>query len=169
MKQLTKIKLLVLILLVSVLSVQAQNKKYIENHKVIAKVLAERYGIPAPVILAVATVESSGGAGPAARVLNNHFGIEGKNSYVNHRGHSSRYKQYPNVFASYIDFCKLLTRKHFYNKLKGKDDPKAWVAAISHAGYSEQPEEWTQKVMGVLYTIKMQSFKLLDDPILVSK
>lgn len=150
-----------LILLVSVFSAQAQNKKYIDNHKVIAKVLAERYGIPAPVILAVAAVESSGGKGPAAKVLNNHFGIEGKNNYVNHLGHSSRYKQYPNVFASYLDFCKLITHKRFYHKLKGKDDIKAWVMAISHAGYSEQPEEWAQKVLGVLATIKMQSFKIL--------
>ena len=168
-KQFTKIKLLVLILLVSVFSAQAQNKKYIEDHAVIAKLLAERYGIPAPVILAVAAIESSGGMGPAARVLHNHFGIEGDNDYVNHRGHSSRYKQYPNVIASYLDFCRLMTRKRFYHKLKGKDDPKAWVMAISRAGYSEQPEEWTQKVMSVLTTIKMESFKLLPAPAIAAK
>ena len=167
-KQFAKIQLLVLILSVLFLSVSAQNKKYIDNHAVIAKLLAERYGIPAPVILAVAAVESSGGTGPAARVLHNHFGIEGKNSFVNHRGHSSRYKQYPNVFASYLDFCKLMTRKRFYHKLKGKDDPKAWVMAISHAGYSEQPEEWTKKVMSVLVKIKVSSFDLLSAPILAS-
>ena len=167
-KQFAKIKLLALILLVSFLSVQAQNKDYINNHKVIAKVLAERYGIPAPVILAVAAVESAGGTGPVARVLHNHFGIEGENSFVNQRGHSSRYKQYPNVFASYLDFCKLITHKRFYHKLKGKDDIKAWVAAISHAGYSEQPEEWTQKVLGVLSTFRMQSFKILPSPSLAS-
>ena len=160
-KKLLKIKLLVLIFLVSVVSVQAQNKTYINNHKVIASVLAKRYGIPAPVILAIAAVESSGGAGPTARVLHNHFGIEGKNSFVNQRGHTSRYKQYANAFASYLDFCKLITRKRFYNRLKGKDDSKAWVMAISHAGYSEAPEEWRKKVLGVLSTIKMSSAKLL--------
>lgn len=146
-----------LIFLVSVISVHAQNKTYINNHKVIAKVLAERYGIPAPVILAIAAVESSGGTGPAARVLHNHFGIEGKNSFVNKRGHSSRYKQYANTFASYLDFCRLMTRKRFYHKLKGVEDSKAWVMAISNAGYSETPEEWRKKVLGVLSTIKMQS------------
>jgi len=156
-KSLLKIKLLVLILLVSVVSVQAQNKAYINNHKVIALALAERYGIPAPVILAIATIESSGGNGPVAKVLHNHFGIEGKNSYVNRRGHSSRYKQYANTFASYLDFCKLITHKRFYNKLKGIDDSKAWIMAISRGGYSETPEEWRKKVLGVLYTIKMQS------------
>ena len=157
-----------LIILVSVLSVQAQTKGYINNHKVIATVLAERYGIPAPVILAIAAVESSRGMGPTARVLHNHFGIEGKNGFVNYRGHSSRYKEYPNALASYIDFCQLLTRKRFYQKLKGKDDPKAWVMAISRAGYSEVPEEWAQKVLGVLSTIRMSSFNILPEPRLAS-
>jgi Bax protein len=163
-----KIKLLVLVLLVSVLSVQAQNKGYINDHKVMAKVLAKRYGIPAPVILAVAAVESSGGMGPAARVLHNHFGIEGDNDFVNKRGHSSRYKEYPNVLASYVDFCKLITRKHFYHRLKGKEDAKAWIMAMSRAGYSEVPEEWAKKVLGVLATIKMPAFKLLPAPSLAS-
>jgi Bax protein len=157
---LTKIKLLVLTLLVSVLSVHAQNGSYINNHKVIATLLSRHYGIPAPVILAVAAIESSGGEGPAARVLNNHFGIEGKNGFVNKKGHSSRYKQYANVIASYIDFCKLMTRKRFYNKLKGKQDSKAWVMAISRCGYSEAPEEWTAKVLGVLSKIKMPSTRV---------
>ncbi|MFI5196703.1 MAG: glucosaminidase domain-containing protein [Chitinophagales bacterium] len=157
-----------LILLVSVFSVHAQNKDYINNHKVMAKALAERYGIPAPVILAVAAVESSGGRGPVARVLHNHFGIVGKNSFVNFRGHSSRYKQYPNVFASYLDFCVLITHKRFYHKLKGKEDCKAWVLALSSCGYSEVPEEWTQKVLGVLATIKMQPYKIPPSPRLAS-
>ena len=150
-----------LILSVSVFSVQAQNKTYIENHKVMARLLEEHYGIPAQVILAIAAVESSGGNGPAAKVLNNHFGIVGNNTYVNQRGHSSRYKEYPNVIASYIDFCNLITRKHFYRKLKGKDDCKAWVLAISQAGYSEVPEEWTGKVLGVLSKIKIESLWVL--------
>jgi Bax protein len=163
-KRIFKIQALLLIMLVSVFSVHAQNKTYINNHKVIARVLSETYGIPAPVILAIAAVESSGGAGPTAKVLHNHFGIVGKNSYVNHRGNKSRYKQYPNVYASYIDFCELMTRKRFYAKLKGNDDCKAWVKAISACGYSEVPEEWTMKVMSVLAKIKMPSAMLLQDP-----
>ncbi len=157
-----------MVLLVSGFSVQAQNKSYIDNHKVIARLLSEHYGIPAPVILAIAAVESSGGKGPTAKVLHNHFGIVGKNEYVNHRGRSSRYKQYPNVYASYIDFCELMTRKRFYNKLKGNEDCKAWIAAISRCGYSEVPEEWTAKVMSVLGKIKMQSAMWLHDGTLAS-
>ncbi len=148
--------LLVLILSVSVNYANAQNKCYISNHKIIASILSQRYGIPAQVILAIAAVESSGGQGPAAKVLNNHFGIVGKNSFINRRGHKSRYKQYNNALASYMDFCKLISHKRFYNKLKGNTDCTAWIKAISHCGYSEQPEQWEQKVFGVLSTIKTQ-------------
>jgi Bax protein len=150
MKRLLKRKLLVLGLMGLVFFANAQNKTYIFNHKLIAEILSQQYGIPAPVILAVAAVESSGGKGPAAKVLNNHFGIEGHNHFVNKRGHTSRYKEYDNEIASYIDFCKLISRKRFYHRLKGSENCKAWVTAISHAGYSEQPEQWEQKVMGVL-------------------
>jgi Bax protein len=148
--------LLVLVLSVSVSCARAQNKTYISNHRIIAAILSHQYGIPSSVILAIAAVESSGGAGPAAKVLNNHFGIEGKNSFINKRGHKSRYKEYSNEYASYLDFCKLITRKRFYHKLKGNTDCAAWVKAISHCGYSEQPEQWEQKVFGVLSSIKPQ-------------
>ena len=172
-KKLLKRNLLLLGFLVLTFTANAQNRKYIANHRAIATVLSKKYGIPAPVILSVAAVESSGGKCPVARVLNNHFGMEGKNSFVNRKGHKSRYKQYANVFASYIDFCNVISRKRFYKRLKDKEDCKAWVTAISHAGYSEQPEEWEKKVLGVLHTIKTSvhkpvSHKMQSSPALAS-
>ncbi len=146
-------------MLVTVFAASAQNKTYITNHKAIAVVLSQRYGIPSSLILAVAAIESSGGKGPAARVLNNHFGIEGKNDYVNKYGHKSRYKQYSNVFASYLDFCELLTRKSFYKRLKDNPDCTAWVKAMSKAHYSEVPEEWENKVFTVLAKIRARNLK----------
>jgi Bax protein len=137
-------------------SANAQNKAYIASHRVIATILSRAYSVPASVILAVAAVESSGGNGPAAKVLNNHFGIEGKNEIVNRFGHKSRYKQYSNEIASYIDFCKLMTRKRFYHKLKNNTNPLAWVKAMSKAHYSEVPEEWESKVLSVLSSADMQ-------------
>ena len=157
MKKMLKNILLVLISSVWVFHASAQNKSYISNHKIVASILSQRYGIPASVILAVAAVESSGGKGPTAVVLNNHFGIVGKNDFVNNKGHKSRYKQYNNELASYMDFCKLISHKHFYKRLKGNNDCIAWVKAIGNAGYSEQPEQWQQKVLGVLSGIRLQS------------
>ena len=148
--------MLIVGLLALMLSANAQNRAYIADHMFIANILSQSYGIPASVILAVASVESSGGNGPAAKVLNNHFGIVGHNSFVNRLGHKSRYKQYPNELASYIDFCKLMTRKRFYHKLKHNSDPVAWIKAMKNAHYSEVPEEWEQKVMSVVYAVKSQ-------------
>ncbi|MCW3121792.1 MAG: muramidase [Flavipsychrobacter sp.] len=154
MKNFIKINLLMLSLLVVMTSARAQNATYISNHRIIAAVLSQRYGIPAPVILAVAAIESSGGKAPVAKVLNNHFGMCGKNNIVNHKGHKSRYKQYANEIESYIDFCGVISRKHFYSRLKDSDNCRAWIKAMSHAGYSEVPEEWEQKVLGVLSRIE---------------
>lgn len=154
-RKITKVVVLALVVLGYSYAAEAQNKGYIANHKLIATILSEYYGIPAPVILAVAAIESSGGVGPAAKVLNNHFGIVGKNNIVNRFGHQSRYKQYDNVYESYIDFCELISRKRFYPKLKDNEDPAVWVKAISNAGYSEEPEQWEQKVFGVLKRNKM--------------
>lgn len=149
-------KTLLLLTLIAVVNTSfGQNKSYIADHKLFAHLLSEHYGIPASVILAVAAVESSGGAGPTARVLNNHFGIVGKNSYVNHRGNKSRYKQYDNEYASYIDFCDMISRKKFYKKLRNNDNPHAWIKAMSNAGYSESPIEWEQKIMSVLRANKL--------------
>lgn len=142
-------------LLLAVHAAHAQNKKYITDHKILATLLGEHYGIPASVILAVATVESSGGAGATAKVLNNHFGMVGHNRYVNRYGHKSRYKQYDNEYASYLDFCNMISRKRFYSKLKNNKNPQAWIKAMSHSGYSEVPEEWEQKIIGVMHSNKL--------------
>jgi flagellum-specific peptidoglycan hydrolase FlgJ len=150
---------LIIGLMAVMVSANAQNKAYIANHLFIATILSQSYGIPASLILAVASIESSGGNGPAAKVLNNHFGIEGTNEIVNKQGHQSRYKQYPNEIASYLDFCKLMTRKRFYYKLKNNPNPQAWVKAMSKAHYSEAPEEWEQKVMSMIYAVKSQVSK----------
>lgn len=154
-KKILRTKLLIMGLLVVMFTANAQHVSYITNHKAIATILAEKYGIPASVILAVAVVESSAGKGPTAKVLNNHFGIVGRNQYVNHRGHKSRYKQYPNVMASYMDFCELISRKRFYAKLKDNDDSRAWVKAISKCGYSELPEIWEKRILSTISANKL--------------
>lgn len=128
----------------------AQHSAYITNHRLLASVLGSHYGIPSSVILAVATVESAAGEAPVAKVLKNHFGMVGENRYINRRGNKSRYKQYDNEYASYIDFCELVTRKKFYARLRNNADPKAWIKALSNCGYSECPAEWEQQILNML-------------------
>jgi flagellum-specific peptidoglycan hydrolase FlgJ len=113
------------------------------------------YGIPASVILGIAIIESSSGTSRNSRLLHNHFGIVGKNNLLKTRGIKTRYKQYPDDTSSYIDFCRLMTRKRFYSKLKGNMNYKLWIDAISKAKYSEVPDVWKQRILSAIRKNKL--------------
>ncbi len=123
---------------------------YIDTYWPIADSLGAAYGIPAEVILSVAVIESGYGSSRNSKLLNNHFGIVGKNNLKKSHGIKSAYKQYTDVEDSYADFCGLVSRKKFYPNMKGNDNATAWVTAISKAGYSTQPTAWRGKVNSAL-------------------
>lgn len=149
-----KRKLLVSALLVVMITAQAQHSGYISNHKTISTELSEQYGIPSSVILGVALVESSSGESKNAKKLNNHFGIVGKNN-AREIGYHSKYKQYDNEKESFVDFCKTISSKSFYARLKDNGDTKEWIKAISKAGYSVQPKVWEKKVLTIIEDNKL--------------
>ncbi|MGP1500239.1 glucosaminidase domain-containing protein [Bergeyella cardium] len=141
-----------ILLVLSFSSVKAQKKhSYIEKHKEIAAQLSQEYGIPSTVILAVAFVESGGGTSKNSQILNNHFGIVGKNT-VN----KSRYRSFLSTQDSFRAFCDLLSRKKYYQRLKGNDDHSEWVKAIAKAGYSTQPQEWMRRINLMIKKIEPQ-------------
>lgn len=123
----------------------AQSSRYIDKHRLLATKLSHEYDIPVAIILAVAIVESSSGQASVARRFHNHFGIAGRNGYKGKR--KSRYKAYKNDAASFLDFCKVISRKRFYLNLKGNTDYKLWISEISKTGYSEAPAEWQKRVL----------------------
>jgi Bax protein len=129
--------------------------KYIKQYKPIADSLSSIYGIPASVMLGIAIIESGAGKSRNCRLLNNHFGIKGKNDLLKTRGIRTAYKQYPDGRASYISFTLLMTRKKFYPKLKGKMDHKIWLDAISKSGYSTVPEEWKRNITAAIKKHKL--------------
>lgn len=146
---------LLCVLLTVLVSLASAQKNYVSKYRPLADSLSAVYEIPAGVILAVAIVESGGGNSRNARLLNNHFGIVGKNNLLKTKGIRTRYKQYPSVAASYTAFCQLLTRKKFYKKLKGEKKAKDWIEAISKAGYSESPKEWVKRVSETVKKYKL--------------
>lgn len=146
MKKLKLIMVLMLFMISANVFGQKQHQ-YIQKYEKIAKELSTKYGIPSEIILSVAFVESGGGTSKNSKVLNNHFGIVGKNNVPNYK---SRYKSYGSVEESYEAFCQLLSRKKYYSGLKGNMNPAPWVQAIASAGYSTRPEEWKKKVNVVL-------------------
>lgn len=146
--------LLILFLFLFLKEVSGQSK-YIREYKPIADSLSAIYGIPTSVMLGIAIIESGAGKSRNCRLLNNHFGIKGKNNLVKTNGIKSAYKQYPDGRSSYVAFSQLMTRKKFYKRLKGKMDYKLWLDAISKSGYSTVPLEWKKNITSTIKKHKL--------------
>lgn len=130
--------------------------RYIRKFRPLADSLSGQYGIPSAVMLGVAIIESGSGSSRNAKLLNNHFGIKGKNKLKEKR---SEYKQYETPADSYIDFCKLLKKKKYYKDLKGNEDYLVWLDAMSKHGYSEIPEIWKKRISSAIRQYKLGTTK----------
>ena len=138
------------VLLLFSVSTATGQSRYIKQYEPIADSLSEIYGIPTSVMLGIAIIESGAGSSRNCKLLNNHFGIKGKNDLLKTKGIKSAYKQFPDGRSSYVAFSKLMTKKKFYPKLKGKMDHTAWLDAISKAGYSTVPDEWKRNITAAI-------------------
>jgi Bax protein len=146
--------IVIMFLSAAVLTASGQSS-YIKKYKPIADSLSAIYGIPSSVMLGIAIIESGAGKSRNCKLLNNHFGIKGKNDLLKTKGIKTAYKQYPNGRASYVSFSQLMTRKKFYSKLKGKKDHILWLDAISKAGYSTVPDEWKRNITAAIRKHKL--------------
>jgi Bax protein len=150
-------RLLLLCLLSVILSGAFAQSKFVKKFSPLADSLSDKYGIPACVILGVSILESGSGTSRNSKRLNNYFGIVGKNKLDAAQGQKSRYKQYPNATASFIDFCHLLKKRKYYKKLKDNMNYVLWVDAISKNGYSEIPEIWKERVIAAIRKNKLSA------------
>ncbi|MEO8403467.1 MAG: glucosaminidase domain-containing protein [Chitinophagaceae bacterium] len=150
-------KILLAIFVLALFQPVLGQSKYIKKFRPLADSLAAEYEIPAAVILGVAIIESGSGTSRNSKLLNNHFGIVGKNDLMKTKGVRSRYKQYPSSRASYIAFCKLVKKKKFYDKLKGNKDYMLWLDAMSNAGYSEAPVQWKERISAAIKKNKLSA------------
>lgn len=129
---------------------------YVRQFRPLADSLSAQFGIPAGVILGIAVIESSNGKSRNCKLLNNHFGIVGKNNMLKTRGIRTRYRQYRDARESYLDFCRLIARKKFYVNLRNKSDYRVWIDAISRSGYSEAPSTWRRLITEAIVSNKLQ-------------
>lgn len=135
------------------ITVAQTSKEYINKYRPLSDSLGKAYGIPSELILAIAILESGYGRSRNAKLLNNHFGIVGKNNLAQSHGIKSRYKQYKSVSESYRHFCEVVARKPYYKKLKNNRHCKDWVDLMKAAGYSEYPDEWASKVLSIVQQV----------------
>jgi len=124
----------------------AQTKSYINKFRPLVDSLSAEYGIPPAIMLGVSIIESSSGTSRNCKLLNNYFGIVGKNDLLKTKGIKTRYKQYEDATASFVHFCKVLAKKKYYKKLKGNGDYRLWTEAMSQHGYSEVPAVWRSRI-----------------------
>lgn len=147
---------------------QKAAQDYIEKHKLTAMSLSKESGIPASIILGVSMIESAMGKSRNCKLLNNYFGIKGKNQLSKAKGapHSA-YKQYPNAKASFKDFVRIVKSKKYYPKLKGTTDYKKWLETMNQYGYAEAKGKWIADISSVIKKYKLESIDrevlLFDD------
>ncbi|HTN16909.1 MAG TPA: glucosaminidase domain-containing protein [Chitinophagaceae bacterium] len=143
-----QIQLLILLFLLSVpVYGQRTGDEYVEQHKQTAILLMKQSGIPASIILGVSMVESAMGKSKNCRLLNNYFGIKGKNTlHKGKSGHRSAYKQYPSAAASFKDFVRIVSKKKYYPALRGNMDYKKWLVHMNKHGYAEAKGKWINDV-----------------------
>ena len=142
--------------LFSVISiVEGQSKEYVAKYKPLCDSLSFQFGIPSEVILGIAIEESGYGTSKVCRLLNNHFGIVGKNNLRQTHKIKSRYKYYPTDTASFVHFCQYITARKYYQKLKGSTNIRKWLFTIGRSGYCRYPKKWTKAIMILLHRHKL--------------
>lgn len=151
-----KYYLLPVVFLLAIASTGFGQSTYVKKYKKLADSLSRVYQIPTGVILGIAILESGSGQSKNCRLLNNHFGIVGKNNLLQTKGIKTRYKQYSSNEASFYDFVRVVSGKKYYAALKGNPSCRAWIVEMSKHGYSEVPGEWVKNVMGVINGQKLQ-------------
>jgi len=131
-------------------------KKYIREYRPLVKRLSAEYGIPISVITAISIVESGAGKSKNCKLLNNHFGIIGKNK-LKKQGIKTRFKQYEDAEASFKDFCEMVKRKKYYKKLQGNVNYIPWLDAMAKSGYSTQPAAWKKMISNAIKKYKLDA------------
>lgn len=135
-------------------------EQYLDSFAPIAMNLKKETGIPASVILGVAMVESGFGNSKNCVLLKNHFGIIGRNQLrANGIPYRSHYKQYITDSASYRDFCRVVSSKHYYAKLKNRKPDALWLKHISKT-YAAARKKWINRILAVIRKYRLDRYNI---------
>jgi len=166
----TNFKFIVKRILVSLIAIaistqytNAQAQSFLRKFRPLAEELSVEYQIPVAIILGVSIIESGCGKSRNCKLLNNYFGIVGKNKVYKKEHYKSKFKQYPNAEASFRDFCKKMSKKKFYQELKDTNDYHLWVVAMSKSGYSEYPAIWRKNILSAIKQYKLAAVTIKDE------
>ncbi|MCO6489623.1 MAG: glucosaminidase domain-containing protein [Phaeodactylibacter sp.] len=145
-------------------------EQYIEKYRYLSVELNQRTGIPTPIIIAVAGLESDWGTSDLARKANNHFGIKANGDWLGpaHCKPSTEYldgvpvrnwecfRKYPLIRQSYEDFGRfLLTRPNYRNlRYYPEWDTWSWAIGLQAGGYATDPG-YAEKLMAAIEAYRL--------------
>lgn len=152
-----------------------QVRAYINNYLYLAKEIRQHNGIPIPITLAVAGLESDWGRSELARKANNHFGIKVKPGWKGHEYCKTTqeyqvsnealnvwacFRKYPLIRRSYQDFALFLAQGERYQQLKKRSlsDYQGWAEGLQNGGYATDPN-YAQKLRGLIRKYHLAEFK----------
>lgn len=136
-------------------------KQYIEKFAPVAIVMMHRYEIPASVILGIAFLESGYGNSKNSELLNNHFGLVGKNNLRKIGKYRSAYKQFDNDTLSYDYFCRTIVSKKYYKRIKGKMNYKIWLSKIHRHNYARAKHTWLKHITQIIKKYHLYRFDVI--------
>lgn len=150
-------------------------KDYINKHLYLARLVHRESGIPLPLILAVAGLESNWGRSELARYANNHFGIKAKDweaaiyckttteyyygSYVASETEAC-FRRYRLIRDSYMDFYDFLRSRPYYRKLfeYSSLDYRSWAVGLQQANYGTDPN-YASKLLRIIYDYRLDEIR----------
>lgn len=136
----------------------SQTRDYIDRYKPTALLIEKEYGIPAPITLAQAILESASGTSSLTAATNNHFCIKAGASWSGRvylawddEARKSRFRCYADADASFSDYAQLLTTGRSYQPLfrLSKYDYRGWARGLKRAGYATAPN-YAQALIGII-------------------
>jgi Bax protein len=140
---------------INICSAQKATTRYIEKFLPLAKELSTQWGIPVAIILGVSIHESGSGTSINCRQLHNYFGVKGRNHL---KKRHTKYKQYDSARASFEDFCRIVSTKKYYPKLKGTFDYKIWLSAMNKRKYASAKEVWIHRIKLIIARQKLYQY-----------
>lgn len=125
-------------------------RTYVESIYPFAIKVQEKHGIPAPITLAIACLESGYGRSSNAQNKFNHLGIR---TYNNGK---AGYRKFSSIEACFDYYNTLFENPRYaaLQKLTPNDNLAIWVKTLQESGYNQR-EGFGKKVMGMIRFINL--------------
>jgi len=151
----------------------ASVNRYLHKFRYLSVELNQQTGIPIPIIMAIAGLESNWGKSELALHANNHFGIKNKKDWqgwtyckqtVEYNAWSSYliedcFRKYPLIRESYQDFGNFIKTRSNYSNLQ--DIPKwnyrAWTEGLKQGGYATDPA-YSEKLLRIIWRYRLYEY-----------